>query len=148
MKRLTTTAALLLLLAAFGHAQTKETYPCRKQSSGIIYGDPSPGTARPSRPAGVPAYTKKEVTKPAELLDRPEPTYTDEATAAGTTGTVRLRLVLCPNGTVDGVKALSRLPHGLTEKAIEAAHRIRFVPAELRGKRVAQLVTIDYNFSP
>jgi TonB family protein len=115
-----------------------------------VYGDPASVPARPPdpEPRGVPAYTKKEVTKPAELLDRPEPTYTDEATAGGTSGTVRLRLVLCPNGTVDGVKVIKRLPDGLTEKAIEAAHRIRFVPAELKGKRVAQLVTIDYNFEP
>src|SRR4051812_1483107 len=102
MKNLYRAAALALLLAAVAQAQTKETYPCRKQSSGIVYGDPSSVPARPPEPEprGVPAYTKKEVTKPAELLDRPEPTYTDEATASGTSGTVRLRLVLCPNGTV------------------------------------------------
>jgi outer membrane biosynthesis protein TonB len=42
---------------------------------------------------------------------------------------------------------VSRLPDGLTEKAIEAARRISFTPAEKDGRKVSQYVTIEYNFN-
>jgi outer membrane biosynthesis protein TonB len=97
---------------------------------------------------GIPAYTTKEVTKRAELLDKPEPIFTEEAIANHTTGTVRLQLVFCPDGHVEHVTPITRLPDGLTERAIEAAHKLKFKPAERRGRKVAQLATIDYNFEP
>jgi TonB family protein len=62
-------------------------------------------------------------------------------------GTVVVRLVLNANGTVTSVVAFSRLLDGLTEKAIEAARRIRFTPAEREGRKVAQYATINYNFN-
>jgi outer membrane biosynthesis protein TonB len=39
------------------------------------------------------------------------------------------------------------LPDGLTEKAMEAARRIQFTPAEKDGRRVSQYATINYNFN-
>jgi outer membrane biosynthesis protein TonB len=35
----------------------------------------------------------------------------------------------------------------LTEKAIEAAKRIQFIPAEKDGHKVSQYVVISYNFN-
>jgi TonB family protein len=92
-------------------------------------------------------FSQKEVTRKATILDRPEPLYTEEARKNQVTGSVRVRMVLGANGAVSGVQALSRLPDGLTEKAIEAAHRVRFTPAEKDGRKVSQYVTIDYNFN-
>ncbi|MDQ3907744.1 MAG: energy transducer TonB, partial [Acidobacteriota bacterium] len=87
------------------------------------------------------------VTRKAQVIDKPEPTYTEEARKNQITGTVSLRMVLNANGSVTNISALSRLPDGLTEKAIEAAHRIRFVPAEQYGHKVSQWVQIVYNFN-
>jgi hypothetical protein len=56
-------------------------------------------------------------------------------------------MVLNANGSVTGVTPMTRLPDGLTEKAIEAAHRVKFSPAEKDGRKVSQYVTIDYNFN-
>jgi TonB family protein len=92
-------------------------------------------------------FKQSEVTRRAQILDRPEPLYTEEARKNQITGSVRVRMVLNANGSVTGVQAMSRLPDGLTEKAIEAAHRIKFSPAEKDGRKVSQYVTIDYNFN-
>jgi hypothetical protein len=56
-------------------------------------------------------------------------------------------LVLAADGGVRHVLALSTLPNGLTERAVEAAHSIQFKPATLNGIAVSQLVTIEYNFN-
>jgi hypothetical protein len=56
-------------------------------------------------------------------------------------------MVLASDGTVQYVFAVHRLPDGLTEKAIEAARKIKFIPATKDGRRVSQYVTIDYNFN-
>jgi len=39
------------------------------------------------------------------------------------------------------------VPNGLTEAAIRAAKRIRFVPATKDGKPVSMWMTLEYNFS-
>jgi hypothetical protein len=40
------------------------------------------------------------------------------------------------------------MPYGLTEKAVDAARRIRFKPAEKDGGGGAQLATVEYDFAP
>ena len=101
--------------------------------------------------ASPPDYNKvfntREVSRRAQVLSRPEPLYTEEARRNQVTGTVTLRLVLNADGTVTNVTAISRLPDGLTEKAIAAARQIRFTPAERDGRKVSQYATIQYNFN-
>jgi TonB family protein len=100
---------------------------------------------------GGPDYSKpfpaREVTRKAQITSKPEPLYTEEARKNQVTGTVRLRLILGASGSVSGITPVSRLPDGLTEKAIEAARRISFTPAEKDGRKVSQYVTIEYNFN-
>jgi protein TonB len=115
-------------------------------------GDPNTGGAGAGAGGGGASdtnriFTVKDVTRRAVIVSRPEPIYTDEARKNQITGTVTLRLVLNANGTVTNVVALSRLPDGLTEKAIEAARRIQFTPAERDGCKVSQYATINDNFS-
>jgi TonB family protein len=92
-------------------------------------------------------FSQREVTRKANITSKPEPLYTEEARKNQVTGTVRLRLVLGASGSVSGITPLTRLPDGLTEKAIEAARRINFIPAEKDGRKVSQYVTIEYNFN-
>ncbi|MDQ3906730.1 MAG: energy transducer TonB [Acidobacteriota bacterium] len=87
------------------------------------------------------------MTRRAVVISRPEPLYTDEARKEQITGTVVLRLVLSADGTVTNIVPLNRLGGGLTERAIEAARRIQFTPAERDGRRVSQYATINYNFN-
>ncbi|MGB9180761.1 MAG: energy transducer TonB [Pyrinomonadaceae bacterium] len=91
-------------------------------------------------------FTNKEVTKKAEILLAPGPGFTT-AELDNISEEVKLRVVLCPKGFVSNIKILSKLPEAATEKAIEAARNIRFIPAEKDGKRVAQYATIVYSNS-
>jgi TonB family protein len=91
-------------------------------------------------------YTGADVDQKAVILSKPQPPYTSEARKKGVAGTVRLRMVLRPHGEVTDIKALTSLPYGLTENAIEAARLINFQPAVKDGRAVPQYVTFEYNF--
>jgi TonB family protein len=114
-------------------------------------GDRHDGGGGPGGGGGGTDYSRtfnpREVTRKANITSKPEPLYTEEARKNQVTGTVRLRLILGASGSVSGITPLTRLPDGLTEKAIEAARRIAFTPAEKDGRKVSQYVTIEYNFN-
>jgi TonB family protein len=114
-------------------------------------GDRNDGGGGPGGGGGGTDYSKtfaaRDVTRKAQITSKPEPLYTEEARKNQVTGTVRLRLILGASGSVSGITPVSRLPDGLTEKAIEAARKIRFSPAEKDGRKVSQYVTIEYNFN-
>lgn len=101
-------------------------------------GDAPPDDARPFR--------QSEVTKRAVITLKAEPGFTDSARRFEVTGTVRLRAVLHKSGQVTGVSVVTSLPHGLTEKAIEATKRMRFEPAQKDGRAVSQYVVLEYNY--
>ena len=99
-------------------------------------------------PPGTPAILgAREVTVKARVLSKPEPQYTEEARKKQITGTVVLRAIFAANGRVIGIRVLKGRPEGLTEKAIQAARRIKFTPAIKDGKPVSQFVQIEYNFN-
>jgi len=88
-----------------------------------------------------------EVTSKARVLEKPEPTYTAVARRNQVTGTVVLRAVFSSDGTVTNIHAVSTLPDGLTEQAIGAARKIRFVPATKDGHSVSMWMELQYNFN-
>src|SRR5439155_5244355 len=90
-------------------------------------------------------FSSREVTSKARVLEKPEPTYTEAARKNQITGTVTLRAVFSAGGSVTNISAVSRLPDGLTEKAIAAAKQIRFVPATKDGRPVSQWMELQYN---
>ena len=92
-------------------------------------------------------YSGKEVDRRARVLEKPEPIYTAAARQHNITGTIVLRAVLTAQGQVTDIKALSTLPDGLTERAIEAARRIRFEPALINGRPVSMYIQLEYNFN-
>jgi hypothetical protein len=69
-------------------------------------------------------------------------------TAANARGKVVLRVTLKDYGTVAVDSVEAGLPHGLTEKAVEAAERIKFEPARLGRAAVPQRATVEYTFGP
>ena len=92
-------------------------------------------------------FSPREVTQKARILSRPEPQYTEEARKNQVSGTVVLRAVFSSSGQVTGIRAVSGLPYGLTERAIAAARQIRFQPAMKDGRAVSQYIQIEYNFN-
>lgn len=97
-------------------------------------------------PPTVTAFTTKEVDVKAEITARTEPGYTREARRLGVQGLVVLKLLLLPNGKIDRIRVVRRVPYGLTENAIFAACEIKFKPATKAGQPVAQWATIEYGF--
>jgi TonB family protein len=114
-------------------------------------GDYHEGGGGPGGGGGGADYNKtfsgKDVTTKARVLSKPEPQYTEEARKNQVTGTVVLRAVFTSGGQVTGIKAVSGLPYGLTERAIAAARQIKFTPATKDGHAVSMYIQLEYNFN-
>lgn len=87
-----------------------------------------------------------EVQRRAQITFNPQPQYTEDARKNQVQGVVRISMVLTASGQLQNFRTVSGLPFGLTEKALEAARRIKFVPAQINGRNVSQYVTVEYNF--
>jgi periplasmic protein TonB len=96
---------------------------------------------------GAPPGIKPPVTTPYRITFQPRATYTDEARANNVTGAVRLKITLLASGQVGSIVPVTRLPYGLTERAIAAAKQIRFEPKMVNGQAVAVTVTREYTFT-
>jgi protein TonB len=92
-------------------------------------------------------FQPAQVTTKARLISKPEPQYTLEARRAQVTGTVVLRAVFGSDGVVKHILILKALRGGLTERAVQAARGIKFVPATLDGKPGSMWLQLEYNFS-
>ncbi len=93
-------------------------------------------------------YIGKHTDQKARLLVKPEPSYTRDARKNKIAGTVILRVVFTSRGTVENIHVVRELPDGLTERAIEAAKKIKFVPATKYGYPVSMWMQLEYNFFP
>ena len=110
---------------------------------GVPYkSDASAATATTENP-----LTVRDVDTRPLVAMRPEPAYTEEARQNQTEGVVLLRAVFAANGTVTNVRVASGLPHGLEDKAIEAAKKIVFIPAVKDGKFVSTWMQLEYHFN-
>jgi TonB family protein len=92
-------------------------------------------------------FSAKEVTTKARIISKPEPTYTEEARSHNIVGTVVLRAVFLYDGTVRNIMVVRGLKYGLTEKTMQAARRIKFVPATKDGHPVSMYMQLEYNFN-
>ncbi|HKX33593.1 MAG TPA: energy transducer TonB, partial [Blastocatellia bacterium] len=101
--------------------------------------DPDPQAS----PQTVP-YMRPDL-KPT-ILYKEKAKYTPEARANGIQGTVVLSVIFGTDGTISGIRVVRGLPDGLTEKAIEAARKIRFHPAVKNGEAVSVRGNIEFTF--
>ena len=92
-------------------------------------------------------YTRREVDQPVTISSKPQPSYTEEARKNQVIGTVVLRVVFGADGSIGTVSVVRGLPNGLSEQAIVAARRIKFVPAQKNGLAVSTVVQLEYNFN-
>ena len=120
-----------------------------KKGEGIEVSD---GQGIPFDPTDQPdptgrSLTGREVERKAILIMKPQPVYTEEAREKEITGTVVLKVVFSSNGSVVNIRTASALPHGLTERAIDAARKIKFIPAVKDGRFVSMWMQLEYNFN-
>jgi len=123
-----------------------------KSASGIEVTD---GLGVPYEPESKPEtdesrakpFVGREVNRKAVLVMKPEPTYTEEARKYEIAGVVVLKVVFYSDGSVGNIHTVSGLPYGLTEKAIDAAKKMKFVPAVKDGKFVSMWMQLEYDFN-
>lgn len=105
--------------------------------TGMTYADAAPNADAPLMP--------NEVNRKVMVLIKPEPQYTEDARRQRLRGGVILRGVLSAAGRVNNLQVVSGLP-GLTPSALEAAHKMYFIPAMKDGRFVSTFVELQYNF--
>jgi TonB family protein len=81
------------------------------------------------------------------ILYREKAKYTEEARRTGAHGTVVLNVVFRTDGAITNIRVIRGLPDGLTEKAIEAARKIRFQPAVRNGTPVSVRGVLEFTFT-
>jgi TonB family protein len=116
-----------------------------EKQDGIAVSD-GPGTPYHLDPDETP-FVGKEVELKIRLGMKPEPLYTDAARRNQITGTVVLKAVFTSAGNVSNIRIVSGLPYGLTERAIAAAKKIKFIPAVKDGHYVSVWMQLEYNFN-
>ncbi len=94
-----------------------------------------------------PAYQAAEVSRRAKIVSIPEPLFSEEARANYVSGRVVVNGVLCRTGQVTDIQVVRSLPYGMTGNALQAARRIKFVPAAKDGENVSQYFQIEYGFN-
>ena len=82
-----------------------------------------------------------------QILYKEKAKYTEEARQNKVQGTVVLSAVFTSDGRVTNVRVIRGLPDGLTEKAIEAAQKIRFQPATKNGSAVTVRGQLEFTFN-
>ena len=92
-------------------------------------------------------FKGRDVDRKVRLQSKPEPAYTEKARHNNVEGTVILKAVFSKTGRVENIQVIASLPDGLTEQAIKAARKIRFIPAVKDGKSVSMWMQLEYNFS-
>ncbi|MEP6925126.1 MAG: energy transducer TonB [Pyrinomonadaceae bacterium] len=89
--------------------------------------------------------------KPLQLLSIPRANYTEEARRRKAHGTVYVRITFLASGEIGDItvtKSKKKLQKtGLVNQAIEAAKKIKFIPAERAGKPISVVKTVEYNFN-
>lgn len=81
------------------------------------------------------------------ILYKEKAKYTEEARQNKIQGAVVLNLIVTADGSVTGIRVIRGLPDGLTEKAIEAAQRMKFKPGTKNGDPVATRMNIEFSFN-
>jgi TonB family protein len=83
---------------------------------------------------------------PPRILQRQEPVYSDQATAARLEGTVLLSLVVDENGNARDIRVARPLGLGLDEKAVGAVKGWRFAPGTRDGSAVVVPIDVEVRF--
>jgi TonB family protein len=111
------------------------------QQGGFSAATTAPSEAPKARAAAAPA------TQPVEILEKPNPAYTEEARRLKLEGEVLLQVVFpASGGQVQVIRVTRGLGHGLDEAAVRAAQQIRYKPARRDGQPVDFPATVHIVF--
>jgi TonB family protein len=92
----------------------------------------------------IPIHSGRDVDRKLKILAKPEPEYSQNDRRKHVSGVIVLEAVFCGSGKVTNIKVKHGLSDSLNEKAIEAAKKIQFIPAEKDGQKVSQRLLVQY----
>jgi len=101
----------------------------------------------PAEVDGERIYRGRDLDQKVHITKKPEPKYTKEARKKKIEGTVVLFGILDSTGHVTHLRAVSGLPYGLTDRALEAANKVQFTPGMIDGHPVSIWIEFQYNFN-
>ncbi len=92
---------------------------------------------------------QKEIDNPSSLavLFKPRASYTDRARQNREQGLVVFRVDFQADGKIGKITVVKDLKYGLTEEAIRALKRLRFIPAEKDNAPIDLTKTVEYSFT-
>jgi TonB family protein len=103
-----------------------------------------PGGASANQQCTAPIYRGKEMDRKAKIRAKPDPDYDKTDRRRYPRGVVTLHAILCGSGEVTDIKIKSGPADSVNVRAVEAARKIRFEPAEKDGEKVSTIVVLLY----
>jgi TonB family protein len=91
-------------------------------------------------------YLPNEVDVKLKIKEKIKAQYTENARRNCVNGKVLLKVVFTSSGNIGDVEVVKGLPEGLSESAVEAAHKIKFEPAQKDGQKVSVSAKVEYDF--
>lgn len=85
--------------------------------------------------------------RPLFTIRQPRAPYTDAARSRKIQGTVKLRIPFLSSGRLGEIRVVSSVDKGLEKNALKVAKKIKFIPAQIDGKSVDVVKTLEYTFS-
>ena len=104
------------------------------------------GAAIADTPAPRAKAATAPVTRPVEIIKKPQPIYTEEARSLRLEGEVLLEVLFTASAEVRVLRVTRGLGHGLDEAAVASASHIEFRPALREGEPADQTVTVHIRF--
>lgn len=80
-------------------------------------------------------------------VSAPDPVYSEAARKGKIQGTVVLAVAINESGSVDAVKVVRSLGHGLDESAMDAVKQWKFEPIDKNGNPIAVQIEVETTFS-
>ena len=103
-----------------------------------------PGQASGNRECAAPVYSGKAMDRKAKILAKPAPDYDKADRRKYADEVITLSAILCGSGEVTDIKVKSGPADNVNAKAIEAARKLQFVPAEKDGEKASTIVILLY----
>ena len=113
------------------------------QIQNTSFGNATPVAEAPSR---VRQMAEVAPLTPVSVTSKPNPTYTEQARKQRVEGEVLVQVVFTASGQVQVLRVVRGLGYGLDESAVQAAQKVRFVPAQRNGQPVDSTATLHIVF--
>ena len=89
---------------------------------------------------------ERAFSRPLIILRQPHPIYGPDSIVNKQAGVVRLKITFQANGKIGDITTASNFPDDVVDHAVKSARNIRFLPAEIDGKKVDAVKIIEYNY--